>query len=58
MVRPQKSPRVNVRELADYLLVAYTEMQIPTKKLLYNKVIEKLHVCGGKTNCRIHIGMK
>src|SRR6188474_2509959 len=58
MVPPKKSPRINICQPGDYLLVTNTKMQIPTEELLYNEVIEKLHVYGSKTNCRIHIGMK
>src|SRR2546429_3493960 len=56
--RPQESSRINIREPVNHLLIADAKMPIATKKLFYQKIVEELHVRGGKSDCRIDSFMK
>src|SRR6266436_1405582 len=47
--RPQESPRVNVRQSRNHLLVADAEMHVPAKELFHDEIVEELHVGGRET---------
>src|SRR6266478_5918544 len=47
--RPQESPRVNVRQSRNHLLVADAEMHVSAKELFHDEIIKELHVGGRET---------